>query len=212
MVMAGPGKYQCSHYKYRGLAVCPERRLVKRQIAERRLLAGVKKRLLTPTYQKTFGAEVLRLLSTGRDEVPALQAQLRQVEAKLAKLVEALATIGILDTVATAIREAEAEKSRLEAELKAAGNQAAPIWLADLPGTFKRLVENLETVVGDNVAEAREALIGIIGEAVPVYWDNGVPYGAVKATIPTLTGTVDFDGSGGRILSIPEYCSRVGAA
>ena len=117
--MADGRKYACATRTNCGPAGCTNDQRVSRKHAERELFAALRDELTNGEYLKVWSAEVERSLREQRRGPAAdktLRKQLAETEARIARLVDAIASgLKSSDAVAAGLREAEAERDRLKA-------------------------------------------------------------------------------------------------
>jgi len=141
--------YGCSGHTAGGKYLCSNGVRVKREVAEASLLANIKKRLLsdemTAYVEKQFRAAIRDI--EGRDDAPFIETELAGIKRKLEKLLEAIESVGISDSLAERLRKLEAEKRDADERLKAA--QMDVTRLEALPDLVPVLVERWRALVSD---------------------------------------------------------------
>lgn len=124
------GKLVCATYREKGAAACSNRRTPMRNEIERRVIEGLKTRLLTPAVveeamrEHRIAAEERRRIATGQ-RLP-LERRLAETKRTIERIVDAVeqgrATNSMLDRMMTR----EAEKTELEAQLAALDADQTP--------------------------------------------------------------------------------------
>jgi site-specific DNA recombinase len=160
--------YGCAAHKDRGVTVCSGVSASRRGI-ERRLLAYLRDELLSPASLSQLHAEVRRLEAA--EQAPARQSADRDREkvlrAEVARLVEAIASIGVSPALTTRLRAAEAEIAELDRRrLPAVPKPAAAARLDSVAGDYRRLLADLPgtlTASPDRVQAARAAIAAALG-------------------------------------------------
>lgn len=195
------GYYGCSWFRNRGPAICGQKRMAKRETLERVLLRDIKTMLLDDKLRDVYKAEVRRLLAAEAqaDTTGNLQRRLLQIETRIARAVEAMLSIGTSEAMESALKKAELEKRKLEFQLRQTKPRTAPVFVDTLDGMFDDVVENLESVVGEDVDEARAALRGIVGDEIVIVPRDGALWAKIKPRLAGLHHHYGLNGSGGRI-------------
>lgn len=221
-VVSDGRSYACSTYRNGGKAACDHGVLVNRQLAESRLLAGVKDALLRPEVVQRVQREVRQVLAERRrgagKETAGLRAQLAKVDREVSNLVDRIADNATLrDSAAVAQRLADAEgrQQRLQQALAEAEHPAAKVIevIPRVAERYRALVESFErhayTRGPVDVAKARTALRTLLGEVrvesekesgrlVPVAVLQGNSRAFLRAAGAGMPA-IDNCGSGGRI-------------
>jgi hypothetical protein len=159
------------------------------------------------------------------DEV-LLKNQLQTIDTKLAKLADAIESVGISDTLAKRLSLLEQEKVELEANLDAL---PAPVtFLPDVvvPDLVKRwrelatsiesMTDNPHVTLGD-IETARANLRSLLGTVTlrprnGILWAHPAPNAKGLTEVRPLDGlriNSPFFGSGGVICSVPTVCQRI---
>lgn len=187
--------YGCAARKDRGVHVCTGVRAPRREL-ERRILAHVQQDLLSDAAiaaLQTYTREALRALrAAAADDSAGTRAQLEQTDRTIANLVDAIAAVGISESLRARLTAAEAERDRLRQTLAAA---AAP---AVVPDLIPRLADRLRAMVRDLPEQlkrapdaARERLRELLG-TVTVRQEGGDVIaelgGAYAGILAALTG------------------------
>lgn len=177
MIAVNANRYGCANRKDRGRAVCTGL-LIPRAGTDRLLLAGLKADLLSPTALAQLQSEVKRLL---RRQAPDPTARLTELEREIARLVDAIAAVGISPALAQRLQAAEAERASLQMM-----KRTAPVLPTDrLIERYRTLVADLEETLHDDVARARTILAEIIGRIDVVEEEDGI-YAAIGHSASSL--------------------------
>ncbi len=148
-IMQDKRAYGCSGHTSGGKHLCGNAVRVKREVAESALLANIKKRLLsdemTAYVEKQFRAAIREM--GARDDAPAIETELAEIERKISKVVDAIESIGISDSLANRLRNLEAEKQDSAERLKSAQIDVEP--LRALPDLVPVMVERWRALVAD---------------------------------------------------------------
>jgi DNA invertase Pin-like site-specific DNA recombinase len=157
-------RYGCLTRKDRGPAACSNRGTVSREVVDRRLIAELRAELDAPAAWAKAQAAAKRLASGGR---PA--ESLRDIEAEIGRLVEAIATVGVSEALAGRLRAAEARRD----ELARAAQPAPPV--DALAARYRRALLRLKEVLeGGDRARTRAILAEALGPIVIRHEPGGV--------------------------------------
>ena len=197
-VMISAQRYGCSAHRYRGETVCDNRLTVARRVVETKLLEGIRADLCGPEALEAFKRETTRQLSetSRKPDTLALRAGVSALEARIARMVEAVAAGMFSPTLQAALEQAEVEKQRLETQLQDAerATRALPSFLPRLVDTYQAMVANLEQELTRDVDRAREQIRNLLGGQVKL-----IPEGDHLVAEMTASLQVSSSGSGGRI-------------
>ena len=176
-IMQDTRAYGCSGHTAGGKYLCANGVRVKREVAEAALLINIKKRLLsdelTAYVEKQFRVAIREM--GARDDAPMIESELDQIKCKIEKVVDAIESVGISDSLAERLRKLEADKLDGEDRLRAAQIDAVPLdALSDLvPALVERwraLVADFEGLAGNPDVElgeldtARSHLHALLGQ------------------------------------------------
>lgn len=172
MIGVAANRYGCNIAKDRGPAACGNRRTVRRDLVDQRLLAEVRAQLTGPDVQEELQAAVRAAVAARRRQAEAAQAahraRLQALEAELQRLVDAVATIGASQALAERIRAAEVERADLLLELEPAADASA--LLADVRALYGRMLMQLGAVLADEDRERTRAILAdIVGPVTIVH-------------------------------------------
>lgn len=162
-------RYGCSVHKDRGAAVCANSATVLRDVVEKRLLAEVRDELLQPNALAELQAAVQAILAARQREVGGGQEtarkRLQALEAEIARLVDAIATVGVSASLAARLQAAEAEKAKLQAQLDAVQTPRRTV-IDDVTARYRRIVMQLQHVLSDELdrARTRQILADMLGQ------------------------------------------------
>lgn len=193
--------YGCNLGHDRGPTVC-QGFSIRRDLAERHLVAVVREDLLSPAAADEFERVFLEQLSllAGRDSaVVAMQQRADALAAEIGRIVEAITLVGISPALAARLQAAEREQAGLLREIEQMSR--ASVTSPDVRGMFRRLLVNLGEALRRDAAQGRAVLAEILDRVdIEV---QGEEVWAKIATGPTLHIAVEADdynvGCGGRI-------------
>ena len=148
-IMQDTRAYGCSGHTAGGKHLCGNAVRVKREVAEAALLTNIKKRILsdetTAHIEKVFRAAIRDM--GARDDGPAIEAELDQIKRKIGKVLDAIESVGISDSLADRLHKLEAEKQDAEERLQAARIEVNP--LDALPDLVPACMERWRALVAD---------------------------------------------------------------
>lgn len=188
-------RYGCSVRKDRGPAACAQSMTVKRDVLDKRLIAELRAELLAPgaltelqREVRTLVASQLRAQATGGDDA---RKRLQALQGEIARLVDAVAQIGLSSALQARLRAAEAEREALELVV---ASQAAPqhtgsVLLADVTARYRRLVLQLQQVLEEEADRDRtRAILSDIVGTVVIGRDEstGEPYADLSEPVEQL--------------------------
>jgi site-specific DNA recombinase len=208
--IAGRDFYQCSGYTNSRGSLCSNNAVLRRTVAEAKVLAGIKAQMQCPEVLKEIARRTRAALQQATPKTPDRQPRIIQVSKEVQNMVDAIAG-GILKpsaALAAKLATAEAELEQLRSAVEADQQPKADIgpMLANLPAMAKRAVEKLEeTLAGGNVGRAREEIRDRVG-TVSIEADSTEirlysQYGHVAETLLRVGNGANTSnyGSGGRI-------------
>jgi len=160
-VIADRTHYACSS-RLHGRA-CSNTVRFKRAVVEAGILAGTKRGLLRPEVIAEARRRIVRALKRPKG-ASVDPRRLRQLQAEVANLTDAIAAgaLRASPAIATRLQTAEAELERLLTAMPAPKVSALP---AGIEATWRKAVANLETVLtSHDPSRGRAALMDLIGE------------------------------------------------
>lgn len=170
--------YGCAARKDRGPTVCAGVTLP-RQATDQVLLGYVQDEILAPDVLNRVRAEIEALAgSVGSRERQArrqIDARLVEVEREIARLVDAVASVGLSEALRTRLATAEAERVNLLGERDADVPEAPELDVDKLMQDYRAMVADLREALSDDVLRAREILRHMLGRLVANLDDQG-PY------------------------------------
>jgi site-specific DNA recombinase len=146
-----PGKYGCATHREKG--TCTNGSQMSVDQLDRRVLAGIKIQLRDPDllaeFIREFGMELTRLQDAFTDESSVSEKKLKELKAKIARIVTAIAEGTDTPTLRQTLISLEGEKAELE---RSAAVSYGPVLLEPPPlphlaALFQRKVEGLETAL-----------------------------------------------------------------
>jgi site-specific DNA recombinase len=165
-----PERYGCSTRRSKG--TCDNRLMIDRQEIERRVLAGLKDRLMAPELVDAFiteyRAEIRQVAAASVSRRSSLSRGLADVDRKIAGILHAIEDGNYNPSLTKRLSELEAEKMQSEKEL-AANDPPATIELhPNLSALYRSKVEKLETALSEPEmrVEAAAAIASLISKIV----------------------------------------------
>jgi DNA invertase Pin-like site-specific DNA recombinase len=174
----GKDVYGCATRRSKG--TCANSAILHRQEIEARVLSGLKDKLLAPelveAFVREFQQEVNRAAREAQADVMQSRERLTAVTKKLDGIVRAIEDGGYSATLNTRLRDLEAEKAMLEAQLASAGPGPVIRVHPRLPELYREKVERLEEALNaeDTRTDAAEILRGLIDKIVLTPTDEGL--------------------------------------
>lgn len=163
-------RYGCGVHKDRGPAVCPSNLTVLRETVDKRLLADMREQMLTPAaLDELHGhvTDVLAEMMRSNGDAGDLARQAKALDAEIARLVDAVATMGLSGALRERLQAAEAERERVRAAASAAAPAAADV-IANVMARYKRqtleLRKELEGI--PDREHVRRLLADLVGQVV----------------------------------------------
>lgn len=168
----GKDRYGCYTRKSKGLNQCPNSRTISRDKLETRVLARLRKGLMTSTFAAQFAAEVQRLLkqepSDGIVDKARIESELKKVEAAIERLLDRLESDEAGDTLMARLKAREAERDALRQQLKATAARQDLVLPtpAELERVYRQQVARLEDLLtgSDQMVAANALLRQMLGE------------------------------------------------
>ena len=183
-VVCNRRSYCCSSHTNGRDAICDQKRHLKRSIVEPRLLAGVKDQLLAPEVMDEVGKlvsaklrEMRQANSETRIEAKELRADRKDVDRKIENVTNAIAEVGVSDSLKNQLTKLERQRERLAKRITAAPSLTVlPDILPNAADRWRRLATELESLDSANPAfpKARSALQELLGAVEITETDDGV--------------------------------------
>ena len=161
-------KYGCASARNKG--TCHNRKLIKHEHVEERILSGLKSKLMHPELLKEFVAEYHRewnrLNSESSSARTSIEREIKQLGGQIGKIVEAI-TAGMFHTsMKTKMDDLEARKAELANKLAALPEQNPFVLHPALAETYRAKIAALADNLNQEASrsEASELLRGLISE------------------------------------------------
>lgn len=169
LVAVSARAYGCAARKDRGPAVCAGT-LVRRDLAETRLLSEIRALLLSPEAIAEMRAEVARAIAeqseTSQDDQRAARQRLATLEAELGRLVDAIATVGVSEALAERLRRTEAELAAARQAAALATHRPPVADPEEVVAAYRELLADLASAVSTDIPKARQILAELLGRVV----------------------------------------------
>jgi hypothetical protein len=198
--------YGCASNINRGASICPNTRLVRRDVLEERILRAVEERVFSPeavaylTRQTNAALQRLvrqRLTADGRRQ--GLETNLAQARAELGNVTAAIRQGIITPTTRAMLEDAEARVTRLEAslaDLPDLPTKAAAV----IPTVIAAYLKDLRRVLGPDTERARGILRNLLGEITLQPDDRGL-VAVLRGNVPGILGLPFYNHGAGRASS-----------
>ncbi len=165
-------RYGCYRRKTQGKQECENGRTITRQKLETRVLARLRRGLMTPTFARQFATEVERLMARSPDDASAaraeIEARLRKTDTAIDRLLDRLEGDEAGESLMERLKSREAERDTLRTELAKAANPETVVLptMVELEGIFRVQVERLEALLtgSDQMVMANALLRELLGE------------------------------------------------
>ncbi len=203
-IMRDNRAYACSSNTNGGRHLCDNEIRVNRDIAEGVILENVKTRLLSDgaiQYITSQFKQALREMESQPDNSIRLKDQLRIIDAKLAKLTDAIEVVGVSDTLADRLAMLEQEKAETEIALKTvpAQDKFLPDVLPALIQRWQELAFSIGHIAGNPEAtrediEGARANLGALLGTVTLKPRNGILWAHPSPNAKGLTEMRPLDG------------------
>jgi site-specific DNA recombinase len=206
--IAGRDVYACSGYTSSGGTLCTSDALLRRQIAEAEVLAGIKRQMLSPSVINEICSRVRREMRKSPLRQSDSQPRIDALRTEIANIVDAIAGGVLRSSPALAARLTGAEAEVLElVAAKTAAEAPQPdviALLADLPKRAKRAIKDLErTLASGDIARSRQEIRDKVGfvsveadaREIRLFGEKG----HVAAALLRVANSASLFGSGGRI-------------
>jgi site-specific DNA recombinase len=153
--------YGCATHRAKG--TCDNQHRIRRDELERRVLDGLKHRLLAPElveeFARTFHDEVNRLASEQSESRAQDEGRLEAVQRKIASMIRAIEDGLYQPSMKARMAELEAEKAALEEQLATAPELPKVRLHPNLAGMYRQNVAALEQALADPEIKAEAAQI-----------------------------------------------------
>ncbi len=164
--------YGCSARKDRGASVCPGFTLPRKRVDEA-LLAFVRLMIESPGTGAAFEREMREQMAEDDSGRETDADRLRVLDKQIDRLVEAVATMGVSESLAARLRAAETERAALRERI-AAG--PAPV---DVRRLWREVQGNLRRVLDVDPQVARAAVAEALGPLLVTVSPSGETWGTV---------------------------------
>lgn len=171
--------YCCGSHTNGRDSLCEQRRTLKRQQVESSLLDGIKQEYLAPGVIRELSKRVqARLREHKTPDKGRLQRDLRLVERQIDNVVESLSAVGTSEALTAKLRQLEADRASLKAQL--AAKPAPPQIVPDVGKHVRKVIQTIESLPENPhrddalMDKARAALRGLLGDVKVIEEPAGV--------------------------------------
>nr|WP_315481563.1 recombinase family protein [uncultured Undibacterium sp.] len=159
--------YGCNMRKDRGADVCKGLSFP-REVADKRLLGALRDELLTDNAISEIEQRVRQIIASQQKdkaiESASTKARLSELDGEISRLVDAIASIGLSDSLKTRLIAAEHEKAQLESQSTVTKIQP----LANIDGAIKSKIKqitlDLQNTLESDIQSARSIIQNLFGE------------------------------------------------
>ena len=180
MVAVDAAYYGCNVRMDRGATVCPGFR-ISRSVVDRRMLASLRDEILTPEAAALFEAEFRAQLED--DTAIDVARQLHELDASIARLVDAIASVGHSPAIAARLHDAERRREVLRA-VAAVKRKPMPNFKEQFAQALLKLEETLK-----EDAQAARVIIGELLGRVTLEQRGKEVWAHLGSNEAQLTGT-----------------------
>lgn len=169
MSIVGTNSYGCSNRRQKG--TCDNARTIDENVAKSRVIAGLKRALLDPRAVREAARQFHEAMVRDEREASGRRASLLKehadAEARIARLVDAIADGGQRGPLLDKLRQLEAERDRVSEALQAF-DHVAPVRLHPNAGKlYAEIVGRLgDLLAAPDAPELREALRALVGRII----------------------------------------------
>ena len=155
-------RYGCATNKDRGDAACANRLKVKRAVVEERLLAGIKRDIMSEEAYQVFEDEVARLLKASQPDPSVARKAEAKARTEVDNILNAIRQGIVTPSTRRALEEAEAKLLEAQERVQEMERFTPTEMIPRAREAFTELVANLEKA--SDVAATREAVREIVGQ------------------------------------------------
>ncbi len=204
--------YGCASNINRGASICPNTRLVRRDVLEERILRAVEERVFSPeavvylTRQVNAALQrMVRQRATTDGRRQGLETNLAQARAELGNVMAAIRQGIITPTTKAMLEDAEARVARLETSLVDLPDLPAKA-VAVIPSVIAAYLKDLRQVLGRDTERARAILRDLLGEITLKPDDKGL-VAVLQGNVPGILGLPFYNrGAGSQASRLSKVC------
>ncbi len=177
-------KYGCGRRKDQGPTSCANGTLVRRDLVDQFLLPKIRDQFMSPAAVAAYEHELRNRLRSqiGANQGSYVEARLRELDAKIDRLVEAIADLGISDALRQKLRAAEAERQELRTRMPQDGPEIdADEWVRQAMSKYRSIVRKVERALKEDLDLAREALRSLLGRITLIVDEEGAIHGEYES-------------------------------
>ena len=197
--------YACTTHHLRGPEKCPESMLVPMELLDHNVLSTLEQRVLHPTIIAIALDKAVRQLHDEFNECDlttrrsALQDELMQVDAELARFTAAIACGGTLATLVAAMQDRETRRAHLHAELAALNAlPSASFDTARVEEELRTYLADWPSLAGRHPAQTRQLLRKLLPRRIRVWRrDQAYHYEGEAAVGSFFSGLLPVKSLGG---------------
>ncbi len=161
VIQVGKHYYGCSATRNKG--TCTNRRTIKREVLEDRVLSGLKDQLLHPDliaeFTKAYQEEFNRLTSQSTRDKAKIEQELTKITRQIDRIVDAITEGMFHESMKAKMDSLEDRKAALEADLANADPTRSVMLHPNLSEVYRAKVANLTTALPDPTTRAEATTI-----------------------------------------------------
>ncbi len=216
--------YSCGYHHTRGRSVCDNALLAPMEATDQAVLGAVARDVLNPRVVARAAEQAIAILCPPADAVDErrdeLLAQMRRLEAELARLAEAIARGGDVPALLRAVKDREAQRARCEHWLGAleSARHLSRFERGRIDRQVREVLTDWQGLLTRHTPQAREILRNVLAgriiftpapeERVYTFIGQGALGRLLAGAIPAYSGT--FNSDGGPNGKRPKDCSPAG--
>lgn len=171
--------YGCNTRKDRGPEVC-QGIIFSREKTDKRLLNVIKQELLSNKAISQIEEQVKQIVSakkkSSNGDSNQIQARIKELDASISRLVDAIAEVGISESIKTRLSKAEEERDNLRKDLEETMQLSIPAATmnGEIRAQIKRIAVDLQATLAEDTQAARKILAELFGQIQIKLGDDGV--------------------------------------
>ena len=195
-------RYTCAGYKTRGMPYCSNRITVKRELAERKILAAIQESLFQEDAIRQFVQEFTRKmeqLAPSIDAEISIQNQkVADAEKRIGNLITAIEAGIVTTSTKSALEKAESDRVDAEAALASLTCSDAQTPQLDhevIVAAYRAHIRDLGNSFGTNLPKAREVIKQLVGNVALFPNDDGKLEAEIRGALGGLMDVLPLAGN-----------------
>ncbi|MFZ6730646.1 recombinase family protein [Undibacterium sp. Ji42W] len=189
MIAINTRLYGCNNRKDRGTIVC-KGLSISREKTDKRLLGVIRDELLSPSALDELQGQVQKIISERKKQESAGlysgKARIRELTEEIARLVDAIAAIGLSDALKARLIAAESEQKRIQKEIEQVAGPTAQASAKDVQSRIKRILMDLQNTLDTDTQRARKIIGDLFGDIQILKHNDGIYAEYNNATVSLL--------------------------